>query len=991
MVLKYKLLSCGLALCTSATIAQDAALDPTFNPGDPGFFNGDGADNTVRAMALQSDGKLLIGGDFTTYNGAAKTYLARLQSNGTLDTTWPNGSGPNGPVHAVEPVSGGKLIIAGSFTSVHGTACGRIARLNADGSLDNTFTPGTGADQNEVRLVRVQSDGKLLLYGTFFTFNGVSKPSFLRLNANGTIDTPFPAVTTQFVGGNVTDLRLQPDGRIVVVGSFTEYDGTFRRRVARLNTDGSLDTSFDPATGPNDEVNTVAILSDGRILIGGSFSTYNGTATLRMARLQSTGVLDPTFTGIGSAVAYVTAIHVLSDGRLWIAVSGLTNDLNVHRFTRLNANGGIDPTFLIENAIGTENNTTFAVRPDGTLLVNCGVLGMNRRGPSQFLVNGALDTGFNAGTGAGQGVNAVVFQADGKAIIGGSFVRYNGVLCKRLVRVSAQGVIDPSFVTGLGFNEEVLSIALQTDGKVLVGGNFTKYNGVTRAGLVRLNTDGSLDATFTPSMNSATRTVNAIAVMPDGRIVVGGDFTLANNIPRIRVARFLASGALDTSFDPGTGPNLSVEALAVQDDGRVLIGGQFATVSGNPSARLARLNDNGTFDASFAVGSGANGTVHAIHLLPGGRMLIGGSFGTYNGATRRNLARLEANGGADGTFSDPGIGISTINAISVQPDGRIILSGYFFTMQGSQRYHLARVLADGALDPTFVTGPGTDGSVYGHTLRTDGRILIGGGFTDHNGTGRNRVALIRGTPRVQVKALLEGPYTGSLMTDSLRRQSVLPLTEPYTALGYSAPGYTSGATVHSSVLDVTGNDAIVDWVLVEMRPSASPGTIATARAVLLQRDGDVVDLDGRSTIGFAGLVDGTYCVAVRHRNHLPVMLSSSTPIAYGSGVPVVDFTLTATQVSDADARKNVGGTQVLAAGDPTFNQSIKYTGSGNDRDPILVRVGSTTPNNSVSGYWREDVNMDGTVKYTGSANDRDIILTNVGSTTPNNSRVATLP
>ena len=86
-------------------------------------------------------------------------------------------------------------------------------------------------------------------------------------------------------------------------------------------------------------------------------------------------------------------------------------------------------------------------------------------------------------------------------------------------------------------------------------------------------------------------------------------------------------------------------------------------------------------------------------------------------------------------------------------------------------------------------------------------------------------------------------------------------------------------------------------------------------------------------------------VAVRHRNHLPVMLSSSTPIAYGSGVPVVDFTLTATQVSDADARKNVGGTQVLAAGDPTFNQSIKYTGSGNDRDPILVNVGSTTPNN----------------------------------------------
>ena len=106
---------------------------------------------------------------------------------------------------------------------------------------------------------------------------------------------------------------------------------------------------------------------------------------------------------------------------------------------------------------------------------------------------------------------------------------------------------------------------------------------------------------------------------------------------------------------------------------------------------------------------------------------------------------------------------------------------------------------------------------------------------------------------------------------------------------------------------------------------------------------------------------------------------------------IVDFTLPTTQVYDNDARKNVGGVMVLAAGDATFNETIRYTGSGNDRDPILIRVGSTTPNNSVAGYWREDVNMDGVVKYTGSANDRDIILTNVGSTTPNNTRVAALP
>ena len=199
-------------------------------------------------------------------------------------------------------------------------------------------------------------------------------------------------------------------------------------------------------------------------------------------------------------------------------------------------------------------------------------------------------------------------------------------------------------------------------------------------------------------------------------------------------------------------------------------------------------------------------------------------------------------------------------------------------------------------------------------------------------------------------------------------------------------------TIGSSVLTTTGNNAIVDWVLVEMRPVSTPGTVAASRAVLLQRDGDVVDLDGVSTVGFAGLAPGNYCVAVKPRNHLPVMLSTTTPVSYGSsGIATVDFTVPTTQVYDNDARKNTGGVIVLAAGDGTFNETVRYTGSGNDRDPILIRVGSTTPNNTVSGYWREDLNMDGTVKYTGSANDRDIILTNVGSTTPNNTRVATLP
>ncbi len=229
------------------------------------------------------------------------------------------------------------------------------------------------------------------------------------------------------------------------------------------------------------------------------------------------------------------------------------------------------------------------------------------------------------------------------------------------------------------------------------------------------------------------------------------------------------------------------------------------------------------------------------------------------------------------------------------------------------------------------------------------------------------------------------------MTDALRTLPSFPLTAPFTAMGYAETGYVPGATIHSSTLSVTGNNAIVDWVIVEMRPAATPNVVAASRAVLLQRDGDVVDLDGVSSVGFGGLAHGNYCVAVKPRNHLPVMLSPSTPLGYGTSNATVDFTLPGTLVYDNDARKNLSGVMVLVTGDANFDESVRYTGSGNDRDAILSRIGGTVPTNAVAGYFPEDVNMDGVVKYSGSGNDRDLVLQSIGGIIPTNTREATLP
>ena len=244
--------------------------------------------------------------------------------------------------------------------------------------------------------------------------------------------------------------------------------------------------------------------------------------------------------------------------------------------------------------------------------------------------------------------------------------------------------------------------------------------------------------------------------------------------------------------------------------------------------------------------------------------------------------------------------------------------------------------------------------------------------------------------KLSVIAALGGPYdqaTG-LMTDGLRSLNMVPLTEPYTAMGFTPVGTTVPRTIPQAVLNVTGNNAIVDWVWIELRNATTLTTVLAARPALLQRDGDVVDLDGIRPVAM-GVANGSYRVVVRHRNHLGIM--SGSAIALSSTTATVNFKLLATTTYGTGARKDVAGTQVLWEGNVALDNSIKYTGASNDRDPIILFIGGTTPNNVITGYRPEDVNMDGSVKYTGATNDRDPILVNIGSTTPNSTKLEQLP
>lgn len=243
---------------------------------------------------------------------------------------------------------------------------------------------------------------------------------------------------------------------------------------------------------------------------------------------------------------------------------------------------------------------------------------------------------------------------------------------------------------------------------------------------------------------------------------------------------------------------------------------------------------------------------------------------------------------------------------------------------------------------------------------------------------------------LDLRVMLDGPYVPGedRMHDSLRVRGLIPLTEPYTALGYSHVSGGGGETIAPAVLAVAGPNAIVDWVVVELRDAADPTIILATRSALLQRDGNIVRTDGLSAVQF-DLPVKDYHVAVRHRNHLGVM--TAAPVRVSVAPRSYDLSTGSVALFGTEPTKAVGSRQVLWGGNSLNDAVLRYTGSSNDRDPLLVRVGGSLPTATITGYYSEDVGMDGTVRYVGAQNDRDPILFNVGGTVPTNTRIEQLP
>jgi uncharacterized delta-60 repeat protein len=745
--------------------AQDGTVDLSFNPTDIGFGYGDGANSTVSALALQPDGKILIGGVFNAYNGITKNRITRLNADGSLDATFA-GTGANNQVKTIALQPDGKILIGGMFTSYNGTPKSHITRLNADGSLDATFT-GTGAN-NAVNTIVLQPDGKILMGGDFIIYSGTTTYRVARLNADGSLDATFMSTGAD---NTINTLALQTDGKILMGGNFTIYNSTPNiNRITRLNADGTIDATFNPAgTGANGNVNTICPQPDGKILMGGAFTNYDGAAKNRVARLDADGTIDATFyTGAGAANNTINTLVLQPDGK--ILVGGLFTSYTgtaKNRVARLNTDGTLDATFTGVNVSGNiiGDAFTLALQPDGKILMGGGSNTYNNYNV-RLNTNGSLDETFNPGTAANNPVFALALQPDEKVLIGGDFRAYDGIAANYITRLNTNGSLDATFNAGTGANNPVYGIALQLDGKILIGGVFTTYNGAPANRIGRLNTDGSLDATFTGT--GANNAISTIAVQPDGKILVGGTFTTYNGTAINRLARLNADGSLDATFNPGTGASSTVLAFALQPDGKILMGGAFTSYNGTAANYITRLNADGSIDATFT-GTGASSTVSSLALQANGNILVGGNFTVYDGVAKNYIARLNTDGSIDATFTGTGAG-SQVTALALQTDGKILVGGAFTSYNGTTTNRLARLNTDGSLDPLF-TGTGASNTVLALILQPDGKILTGGSFIAYSGIGRNRVARINSVAVILPLQLLAFSGSANSSTNLLQWQT----------------------------------------------------------------------------------------------------------------------------------------------------------------------------------------------------------------------------
>lgn len=488
-----------------------------------------------------------------------------------------------------------------------------------------------------------------------------------------------------------------------------------------------------------------------------------GTVTVNYATVASTATSPADFTATSGALTWASGDLSAKTITIPLVADSVVEGTEKFTITLSGISGGIinnGATATVDIVDPGARDITFAAdfinsvvekslaQPDGkyisvgwfTLVQDADYVNYTRGGIMRFNSDGSLDTAFGTGGGVAGTTNPRVMdvarQPDGKLVIGGSFSTVNGISRSNIARLNADGSNDSTFNPGVGANDVVYAVLVQTDGKIVVGGAFTTINGSSKRMLARLNADGSVDSTFTPpTFGSGTGwRVESLAAQTDENIVVGGTFYFSGTPSKMSLCRVLGTtGALDPAFNGvnngahvsgNTSSSKTVKNILVLSTGKIMISGNFTAYNNTARGGLARLLGNGALDTSFTATS--NGTVNAMCLQPDGKIIIGGTFTTYSGATANRLARITSGGATDAAFIAAGGSTAEVTDLTLQPDGRVLMSGGFGSFQGTAetsplwRFYAGLTSLPGTIQISSSALSGVEGTTLGVSLTRTG-------------------------------------------------------------------------------------------------------------------------------------------------------------------------------------------------------------------------------------------------------------------------------
>ena len=762
-----------LAAVYLPTTGRAAALDTAFNnpvttrEADP-----------IRVVAMPDDSFVAFGNNFDRINGELTAPLVSFRADGTRNGDFHLGR-EFGAVSAAAATTDGRLIIAGVRRSKDGRESHEILQLNADGSVNPGFS--IAAADSTVRSISIQPDGKVLVGGQFSTINAAARPFLVRLNSNGSIDQSFGKILLRSLGSVpfalptsvYAQILVQKDGRIVIGGAFDEVNGIAARAVARLNSNGTVDTTFDASgyefqtvSEQRRPIRGLALQADGRIVVSARFAdpALRPDGTYSLARLKTDGSLEQYFRleAFGEPRSYETrAIMVLPNQDILVANT---------RLWRLTPDGypvaGYPKhVFYYDRSPDVATNASDVARQSSGSFIVAGIRYVDdqpRSGLARFLPDGSLAP-FKAGEFQGEAtINNVASRGDGKIYISGNFDRVDGKPRSGVARLQPNGSLDESFdPTAFGYSQ-AYGFILHPDGNLFIYGDKTpesEFEDPSRYfAYQRLKPTGEPDPTFQArNPTGGTYTPDEVfrdaLLEPDGSYLVLNPFTADAILSDTSIGHLLAGGARDQNFAFGiklsdvavvrnrdnsvnrvySGDN---RAIAFLPDGRMLV--RYFDATGN--YKLIRVNKNGSVDSSFAQGAvralmtsearqgikdprqGTYPTVPVITaasaplseavLQPDGRVVVVGMFRTYRGTAAPGIVRLLTNGTVDPSFK-PGAGaqwtstavdathIPEIDSIEQQPDGKLLIAGNFEAFNGVAAPGIARLNADGTIDTTF--------------------------------------------------------------------------------------------------------------------------------------------------------------------------------------------------------------------------------------------------------------------------------------------------